>query len=109
MGAHVIVNLYDCDISKLEYVKEIKEILDSIVGEAKLTRLGEAYHQFKPTGATGVVLLSESHLSIHTWPEYNAAAVDIFCCSGLEDAEKAFSVLIEKFKPCRFRKKIVKR
>lgn len=109
MGAHIIVNLYGCDVAKLKYIKNVKLIMNKIVEEAKLTKVDEKFYQFKPTGVTGVILLAESHISIHTWPEYKSAAVDIFCCSGLKPAEKTYKILIKKFKPNNHKKHTIKR
>lgn len=58
--------------------------------------LGESFHRFSPQGVSGVVVIAESHLSIHTWPEYGYAAVDIFTCGNTVNPEKAAEVLIEK-------------
>ena len=60
------------------------------------TVLGESFHPFQPQGVSGVVVIAESHLSIHTWPEYGYAAVDIFTCGTSVQPEKAAEVLIEK-------------
>ena len=60
------------------------------------TVLGESFHHFSPQGVSGVVVIAESHLSIHTWPEYGYAAVDIFTCGTSVEPEKAAEVLIEK-------------
>ena len=60
------------------------------------TVLGESFHPFQPQGVSGVVVIAESHLSIHTWPEYGYAAVDIFTCGTSVQPEKAVEVLIEK-------------
>ncbi len=58
--------------------------------------LGESFHHFNPQGVSGVVVIAESHLSIHTWPEYGYAAADIFTCGTTVEPEKAVEVLIEK-------------
>jgi S-adenosylmethionine decarboxylase proenzyme len=58
--------------------------------------LGNSFHHFNPQGVSGVVIIAESHLSIHTWPEYGYAAVDVFTCGTTVQPEKAAEVLIEK-------------
>jgi S-adenosylmethionine decarboxylase proenzyme len=58
--------------------------------------LGESFHHFSPQGVSGVVIIAESHLSIHTWPEHGYAAVDIFTCGTFVNPEKAADLLIEK-------------
>ena len=110
MGTHILVNLYGCPRNKLEKSSVVVKLLKDIVKEAKLTPVGKiASHQFKPFGVTSVVLLAESHISIHTWPEYNSVAVDIFCCGKSENAERAFKSLIKKFKPKKYDRKRVER
>jgi len=58
--------------------------------------LGDSFHHFSPQGVSGVVIIAESHLSIHTWPEYGYAAVDVFTCGTTVKPEKAAEVLMEK-------------
>jgi S-adenosylmethionine decarboxylase len=109
MGIHLLVNLYGCPKEKLEKSDVVLGLLNDIVSEANLNKVGEQSHQFEPFGATAVVLLAESHISIHTWPENGSAAVDIFCCATEGDVDKVFDVLVEKFKPQTFDKKRVER
>lgn len=105
MGIHILLDLFDCPIEKLQKVDFVKEACLETVKHANLSILNENFHQFEPCGATGLILLKESHLSIHTWPEYNSAAVDVFCCFLSEDhmeiakekANKAATFLIKKF------------
>ena len=64
--------------------------------ECGATVLGESFHPFNPQGVSGVVVIAESHLSIHTWPEYGYAAVDIFTCGDSVQPEKAADVLVAR-------------
>jgi S-adenosylmethionine decarboxylase len=57
--------------------------------------LGNSFHHFNPQGVSGVVVIAESHISIHTWPEHGYAAVDVFTCGTSVEPEKAAGVLIE--------------
>ena len=57
--------------------------------------LGDSFHRFSPQGVSGVVVIAESHLSVHTWPEYGYAAADIFTCGVTVDPQIAAEVLIE--------------
>jgi S-adenosylmethionine decarboxylase len=109
MGVHLLVNLYGCPKELLEYKEGVAKLLNEIVVEAKLTKVSESHFQFDPIGVTSVILLAESHISIHTWPEHNSAAVDIFCCNGEEVANKALHALLAKFTPEKYDKQIVKR
>jgi S-adenosylmethionine decarboxylase proenzyme len=58
--------------------------------------LGDSFHRFSPQGVSGVVVIAESHLSVHTWPEYGYAAVDVFTCGSTVDPQRAADVLIER-------------
>jgi len=66
--------------------------------EAGATVLGESFHQFNPHGVSGVVIIAESHLFIHTWPECGYAAVDIFTCGNTVQPEKAAQKLIRELR-----------
>jgi S-adenosylmethionine decarboxylase len=109
MGAHILLNLFGVDLKLLEKEPIVMGLVDEVVSVARLTKFGEISHQFEPSGVTGVVLLGESHLSIHTWPEHESAAVDIFSCVGLEEAERASNLILEIFKPKNYDKKVVMR
>lgn len=98
IGTHVFGSLNGCDSKLLKVTKDIKKILNEVVAEAKLHKVGESYFQFEPFGVTGVILLSESHISIHTWPEKDFAAVDVFTCGSEGNAELAFDILAKKLK-----------
>jgi len=64
--------------------------------EAGATVLGESFHKFQPVGVTGVVIISESHICIHTWPEHRYAAVDIFTCGDAFAPRKAADIIIQR-------------
>jgi S-adenosylmethionine decarboxylase len=80
-----------------------------IMGESGFEAVGETFHQFEPQGVTGIILLSESHFSIHTWPEKAMLAADIFSCSGRENALKALELLQSYFEPRKIKHKVVER
>ena len=83
MGTHLIVELYDVNFDKLNSSNEIKECLENSAKLAKATILYSYFHEFQPQGITGVIVLAESHITIHTYPEDNYAALDIFMCYGM--------------------------
>jgi len=100
MGTHLLVNMHGCPPELLERVEIVSGLLNEVVSETNLTKLGENHHQFEPYGVTSVILLAESHISIHTWPEQDgSAAVDIFTCGDPQNADRAFEALKSKFKP----------
>jgi len=98
-GIHILAELWDCRKELLERVEPLKQIFDSCVEEAGLRKVGEAWHQFEPFGVTGIILISESHVSVHTWPEKSYCAVDIFTCGDSESAKKAFELIRQRMAP----------
>jgi S-adenosylmethionine decarboxylase proenzyme len=80
-------------LNDLHYLR--KAMLDAAVICGAVV-LGDSFHRFSPQGVSGVVVIAESHLSVHTWPEYGYAAVDIFTCGTTVEPRKAAEVLIEK-------------
>ena len=93
----------------IEDVKEFKKILVKAAKKANSTPLKVSIHKFSPQGITGVVLLAESHIAIHSWPEHNYVAIDIFACGEETDPDKALDYLKEKFQPQRVKSKKIKR
>jgi S-adenosylmethionine decarboxylase len=75
-----LVELHGCDPEALKSIDLIRETMLSAARVANATIVGVSFHEFSPFGVSGVVVIAESHLSIHTWPEYRYAAVDIFTC-----------------------------
>ncbi|MFC2044498.1 adenosylmethionine decarboxylase [Chloroflexota bacterium] len=94
LGKDLLLELRDCNQEILNDVTLIKNVLLKAANESGATVLGESFHQFSPHGISGVVIIAESHLFIHTWPECGYAAVDIFTCGDSVKPEKAADVLI---------------
>jgi S-adenosylmethionine decarboxylase len=97
LGTHLLVELRDCNPEILKDLKRVKNALVSAAKEAKATIVDISFHEFMPFGISGVVVIAESHLTIHTWPEYSYAAVDIFTCGDLIKPEVAARFVIEQF------------
>lgn len=97
LGTHLLVELRECNAKILSNLKEVQDVLISAAKIAEATIIEVAFHEFSPFGISGMVVIAESHLSIHTWPEYEYAAVDIFTCGNVLKPEKAVAYLIEKF------------
>jgi len=95
VGKHCILELYDCDPSKLDNEVFLRSAITQAAERAGATLLNLITHQFEPQGVTGLALLAESHISIHTWPEAGYAAVDVFTCGDHTMPEKACAVLSE--------------
>jgi S-adenosylmethionine decarboxylase len=96
-GRHLIVDLWGA--SKLDEIEYIKTTLEEIIRECGATLLHIHLHRFTENGGvSGVALLAESHISIHTWPERNYAALDVFMC-GDASPHRAIAILKEAFQP----------
>lgn len=93
LGMHYLADFIGCPVEKIATVAAIEGPFRDILARHGATVLGHQSHQFQPEGATVVVLLAESHASIHTWPEKGAACVDFFTCSSALQAEEALEEL----------------
>lgn len=97
LGRHIVAEFYGCDEGKLTDCRLMEELLVKAAREAGLTIVDSKTHNFIP-GVTSLVIVGESHLAVHTWPEYSYVAVDIFVC-GNKDPWKAYRVIYELLKP----------
>jgi S-adenosylmethionine decarboxylase len=97
LGRHLLLELFDCDPDALNNLEAVKGTLIEAAKRAQATIVDVVFHEFNPFGISGVVVIAESHLSIHTWPEYRYAAVDIFSCGDVLQPEIAASYLVEQF------------
>jgi S-adenosylmethionine decarboxylase len=89
--------LFDCDSDAINNLDAVKGALIEAAKRAQATIVDVVFHEFNPFGISGVVVIAESHLSIHTWPEYRYCAVDIFSCGEVLQPEIAASYLVEQF------------
>lgn len=96
-STHYLIELWDADQSKLDSVPEARQLLLEAARRARVTVLHSAFHRFNPVGVSGVVVIAESHISIHTWPEERYAAADIFTCGDRAMPEIAAQYLAEAF------------
>lgn len=94
-GAHLIIDLYGA--SRLDDIEHIEATLRRCVTAAKATLLHIHLHHFQPNGVSGVAVLAESHISIHTWPDAGYAALDVFMC-GKANPDACVPILREAFK-----------
>ena len=95
---HLLLELYKCDSEKLNDESFLRCTLNRAAKLAKATVLNLISNKFDPQGVTAIALLAESHISIHTWPESNYSAVDIFTCGQNMMPEVASQYLIEALK-----------
>ncbi|KNF09790.1 S-adenosylmethionine decarboxylase proenzyme SpeH [Gottschalkia purinilytica] len=96
LGRHILVEFYNCDKEILNDHGLIEEYMNQAAEKAKATIVKSVFHLFNPWGVSGVVVIQESHLTIHTWPEYGYAAVDLFTCGEEVDPWIAFEHLKNK-------------
>jgi len=97
IGKHLVLELKDCDRERLSDRDFLKDTLLSACSVAGATILSESFHSFPPYGGvSGVVIIAESHFSIHTWPEYGYAAIDIFTCGNSIHPERAVELLVRE-------------
>jgi len=100
-GTHIIASLASQHNSRLQTFELFKEEVDRLITTHALNNLGEVYHNFSPAGFTAVVCLSESHLSVHTWPEFGKINLDIYLSNYLrtndETVEKIYKALVQYF------------
>ncbi len=93
LGTHLIVELYECDPEFINDSDTLKEVLLEAVKRSGAQIITPVFHQFSPCGVSGVVVIAESHFSIHTWPEYGYCALDIFTCGDAIDSETALQYM----------------
>ncbi|HSX27014.1 MAG TPA: adenosylmethionine decarboxylase [Chlamydiales bacterium] len=98
-GKHFVASYLDCDLKAIANVDELIRAMDEAVHLSGATILNEAHHIFPPNGLTLVYLLSESHSSLHTYPEYGACFVDLFTCGDHCSSEKFDEALRAYLKP----------
>lgn len=98
LGKHLIVELLGCQFDTLDDLHGVSAILLDTAKFLKVTILQHKFHKFAPQGVSGYILISESHISIHTWPERGYAAVDLFTC-GETNLLEGLEFLKKKFKP----------
>jgi len=98
LGNHILVEFYGCCNETLNNPEIIGKAMNYAAEVSGATIVSSNFHTFSPHGVSGVVIIAESHLTIHTWPEYGYAAVDLFTCGDEIDPWKGFDHLKEILK-----------
>ena len=96
LGRHLLLELRDCNWEVLDDLDYLRNCLHDTAEEIGAAVVNECFYQFSPHGISGVVIISESHICIHTWPEHRYAAVDVFTCGSSVEPERAVKPLVEK-------------
>ena len=95
IGYQILIDLYDCDYEKMEDLDYIKNMMKGLSEVLGTTIRDEAFHKFSPYGISGVLIIAESHLAIHTWPDYKYAGIDLFTCAKKLNTDKAIEFLCQ--------------
>ena len=108
VGAHVLADFWGCQFEKLDDAELLMNSLREAAKTANMTVRAEEAYKFEPQGFTGLLLLAESHISIHTYPERGYAAVDVYTCGG-GITQKAIDYLKEVLQPTKTKEVVLRR
>lgn len=109
LGRQIMAELFDCDEGALRDLAYVRKAMEKAAEAAKVTVVQSAFHKFGDLGVSGVLVIAESHLSIHTWPEYRYAAIDLFTCGEKAKPEGALKVLAKSLNSRRVVSRVVLR
>ena len=98
LGKHLLIEMHDCLTERLNDIEWVENVIVEAAKRAQATIVDVVFHKFNPIGVSGVVVIAESHLAIHTWPEYRYAAIDIFSCGKFLKGSRAAAFIIKKFR-----------
>ncbi len=98
LGKHLIIELFDCDSRTISDLEAVEKHLIEAVRLSGATIIRSFFHLFPPDGVSGIVVVAESHFSIHTWPEYAYSALDIFTCGDRIKSKEALTYLKKHLK-----------
>ncbi len=96
LGVHLLLELRECNPQLLNDLDYIRSTMLRTADDIGATVVGESFHRFSPQGVTGILAIAESHISVHTWPEHNYAAADIFACGPSFEAREAAQILARR-------------
>ncbi len=109
VGVQILADLYGVDGDTISKTETVYEVIEEAVRVGMLTKISSDYYQFQPKGVSGIVLLAESHLAFHTWPEHGLVTLDIYTCGNPEYADLAFDYIVQAMKPTTVEYKKLKR
>jgi S-adenosylmethionine decarboxylase len=101
LGHQVVLDLHDCRTPSFDDIEWVEATLLEAARRAEATIVKSTFHRFSPHGISGVLVIAESHIAIHTWPEHCYAAVDIFTCGSMHGLRRAADHLIDAFESLR--------
>ena len=94
----MLLELYECPTEILNDQQKIEAILVGVVDSVGATLINTTFHKFSPYGVSGVLVIAESHITIHSWPEHRYAAIDVFTCNDKIDYQQVETLVVEQFK-----------
>lgn len=97
LGQHVLAEFFECDPNILNNQSMVEKLMTEAALECGATIVQKCFHMFNPYGVSGVIIIAESHLAIHTWPELGYAAVDLFTCGDKCDPKVSYEYLKKMF------------
>lgn len=109
LGYHLLLELHDCAPACLDSPPEVESIITAAAREAGATVVTATFHHFSPHGVSGVLVIAESHIAAHTWPEYRYAAIDAFTCGDASLLERVEQLLVAGFQAQSHQRTIVQR
>lgn len=109
LGKHIILELYHCNQQKLNDHSYLEKAMITAAELAGASIVGSHFHEYSPHGLSGMVIIKESHLAVHTWPEFSYAAVDFFTCSEKFVHECAIDYLIQELESEEYESKVIER
>jgi len=93
LGLHILMEFHECSFETLNDLPSLEVMMNNAARASNATIIKSVFHQFSPQGVTGVIVVAESHLAIHTWPENGYAAVDFFTCNVEMDYLKTYDLI----------------
>lgn len=108
-GVHYLLEFFGCEKEDLDSLAFMRKLLTKAIADSGITVLNRHFYRFSPHGITGYLLLSASHISIHTWPEYSYLTCDIFSCGGDDEAKGIVKYIMANVCHEKMRKRKLKR
>ncbi|MBI5816258.1 MAG: adenosylmethionine decarboxylase [Nitrospinae bacterium] len=109
LGRHHLVELFGCDGAVINAKSSVREILLEAVAQADGAIVADVFHDFSPHGVSGVVVIAESHVAVHTWPEFGIASLDIFSCGEKLKTDVIKEIVKDRFRAQSVTEKVVER
>lgn len=97
LGRHYIIDIYGCSSLQVNNLKFLIDIFNTSIELSQMCKVDASYVEFKPVGVSGVILLKESHISFHSWPNLNYISIDIYSCGDITKLKRAVAFILKQF------------